>query len=239
MTVGRSENGSDDLWIGEMGLSARNGKTVDRRNEGGSEKNEIGVRNVFRKLTVSVDWIGAWIGVDRSVGRNSLGVDRSLFRFRCGVDRSLARERIGVGFEWIGVMFLECVELGSWADRSGSARFPSSASSLDRYWASEWIGAWLRRVVSGSELDRAVRVWEARACERGVETNWSENNDWNQFQSFLAYFSVKLKMFSVWPNFTAQPNARFSGNWFPEINFSRNKRSLRVKYFQVKIILEK
>ena len=27
MTVGRSENGSDDLWIGEMGLSARNGKT--------------------------------------------------------------------------------------------------------------------------------------------------------------------------------------------------------------------
>ena len=55
MTVGRSENGSDDLWIGKMGLSARNGKTVDRRNEGGSEKNEIGVRNMFRKLTVSVD----------------------------------------------------------------------------------------------------------------------------------------------------------------------------------------
>ena len=48
MTVGRSENGSDDLWIGEMGLSAKNGKRVDRRNEGGSEKNEIGVRNVFR-----------------------------------------------------------------------------------------------------------------------------------------------------------------------------------------------
>ena len=38
-----------------MGLSARNGETVDRRNEGGSEKNEIGVRNEFRKLTVSVD----------------------------------------------------------------------------------------------------------------------------------------------------------------------------------------
>ena len=139
-----------------------------------------------------------------------------------------------LGSEWIGVMFVECVELGSWADRSGSVRFPSSASSLDRYWASEWIGAWLRRVVSGSEcgseqwrLDRAVRVWEARACERGEETNWSENNDWNQFQSFLAYFSVKLKMFSVWPNFTAQPNTRFSGNWFPEINFSRNKRSLK------------
>ena len=61
-------------WIGEMRLSARNGKRVDRRNEGGSEKNErIGVRNGKRKLTVSVDWIGAWImsikcvGADRSV----------------------------------------------------------------------------------------------------------------------------------------------------------------------------
>ena len=231
-----SENGSDDLWIGEMGLSARNGETVDWRNEGGSEKNEIGVRNVFRKLTVSVDWIGAWIEVDRSgsewigvwVGIRSewIGADRSVGRNSLGVDRSLARERIGAGFEWIGVMFVDCVELRSWVDRSGSARFPSSASSLDRYWAIFRIGAWLRRVVSGSELDRAVRVWEARACERGEETNWSENNDWNQFQSFLAYFSVKLKMFSVWPNFTAQPNARFSENWFPEINFSRNKRSL-------------
>ena len=89
---------------------------------------------------------------------------------------------------------------------------------------------WFRRsegLTAQWRLDRAVRVWEARACERGMETNWSENNDWNQFQSFLAYFSVKLKMFLVWPNFTAQSNARFSGNWFPEINFSRNKRSLR------------
>ena len=56
MTVGRSENGSDDLWIGEMGLSARNGKTSKpEKLKNGSEKNEVGVRNVFRKLTVSVD----------------------------------------------------------------------------------------------------------------------------------------------------------------------------------------
>ena len=55
------------------------------------------------------EWIGVWVGIrsewigaDRSVGRNSLGVDRSL-----------ARERIGAGFEWIGVMFVECVGLGS------------------------------------------------------------------------------------------------------------------------------
>ena len=60
-------------------------------------------------------WSGSErIGVDRrDFRRNSLGVDRSLFRFRCGVDRSLARERIGAGFEWIEVMFVECVELGS------------------------------------------------------------------------------------------------------------------------------
>ena len=75
--------------------------------------------------------------MDRSVGRNSLGVDRSLFRFRCGVDRSLAREWIGAGFEWIGVMFVECVELGSllghFQDRS------LAASSRERIGV--WVGA--------------------------------------------------------------------------------------------------
>ena len=90
---------------------------------------------------------------------------------------------------------------------------------------------WFRRsegLTAQWRLDRAVRVWGAHACERGEETIWSENNDWNQFQSFLADFSVKLKTFSVWPNFTAQPNARFFENWFSKINFSQNKRSLRV-----------
>ena len=54
-----------------MRLSARNGKRVDRRNEGGSEKNErIGVRNGKRKLIVSVDWIGAWIVSVECVGAN-------------------------------------------------------------------------------------------------------------------------------------------------------------------------
>ena len=231
--MGRSENWSDDLWIGEMGLSARNGKTVDRRNESGSEKNEIGVRNGRRKLTMSVDWIGAWI-VSGSEWIGAIFVE--------------CLEWIGAwivsGSEWIGVIFVECVELGSWADRSGSERFSSSASSLDR----ERIGAWLRRawiVVrrcgwfplarcvgrSSEGLTEAVCVWETRACERGEEKIWSENNDWNQFQSFLADFSVKLKTFSVWPNFTEQPNALFSGNWFPKINFSQNKRSLSLFSF--------
>ena len=55
---------------------------------------------------------------------------------------------------------------------------------------------------SSEGLTEAVRVRETRACERGEENIWSENNDWNHFQSFLAEFSVKLKTFSVWPNFT-------------------------------------
>ena len=200
MTVGWSENGSDDLWIGEMGLSARNGKTVDRRNEGGSEKNEIGVRNVFRKLTVSVDWIGAWIGVDRSDFRNSWS-----------------------GSELVSFPVWSGSELGSWVDRSWVR---VAASRHERIGASESLAASRRERIGASESSACVR---ACACERVPEINWSENNDWIQFQSFLAYFPVKLKMFSVWPNFTAQPNARFSGNWFPEINFSRNKRSLKCK----------
>ena len=148
MTVGRSENGSDDLWIGEMGLSARNGKTVDRRNEGGSEKNEIGVRNVFRKLTVSVDWIGAWIGVDRSDFRNSWS-----------------------GSELVSFPVWSGLELGSWADRSldrsGSEWFSSSASSLDRERigvdrslaasSRERIG--VDRSLAASSLDRGASVW--------------------------------------------------------------------------------
>ena len=194
------------------------------------------------------EWIGVWVGIrlelgssgsewaDRSVARERIGVsgswaDRSDDRERivsgseCGswadrswvrVDRSdvrrLRRAWIVSGSEWIGTIFVECVELGSllghFSDRS------LAASSRER------IGAW--------QSSACVR---ARACERGEENNWSENNDWNQFQSFLAYFPVKLKMFSVWPNFTAQPNTRFSRNWFPEINFSRNKRSLRLSSF--------
>ena len=123
-------------------------------------------------------------------------------------------------------------------DRRRSARSRSWSTSIGAVPVTGEIAIVVRRcgwfrhsegLTAQWRLDRAVRVWEAHACERGEEINWSENNDWNQFQSFLAYFSVKLKMFSVWPNFTAQPNARFSENWFPEINFSRTKRSLSYK----------
>ena len=161
MTVGRSENGSDDLWIGEMGLSAKNGKTVDRRNwkwigeKWDRSEKRVQKTHHERRLNRSLDRTGSErIGVDRSVGRNSLGAgfewigvsgsecgswaDRErigagfewigvMFVSGSWANRSVARERIGAGFEWIGVMFVDCVGLGSWADRSGSARFPSSA----------------------------------------------------------------------------------------------------------------
>ena len=73
-------------------------------------------------------------------------MDRSLFRFRCGVDRSYDRERIGA---WIGVIFVECVELGSLlglgVDRS------LAASSRER------IG--VERSLAASSLDRGASVW--------------------------------------------------------------------------------
>ena len=81
---------------------------------------------------------------------------------------------------------------------------------------------------SSQALREVVHVWERSACEREEEKVWSENKDWKWFQSFLAEFSIKLEIFSVWPNLPCQPNALFSGKWFPNFIFSQNKRSLRL-----------
>ena len=69
-------------------------------------------------------------------------------------------------------------------DRRRSAQFRWPARS--RSWCVGWV------VLAQWRLDSVVKAWQSRACERGEETIWSENNDWNQFQSFLADFSVKL-----------------------------------------------
>ena len=78
-----------------------------------------------------VEWIGAWI-----VSRSELGS------------------------EWIRVIFVECVELGSWADRS------LAVSSLDRG-ASVWVvpfgsvcGSEQWRLDRGSACVRDSCVWE-------------------------------------------------------------------------------
>ena len=115
-----------------------------------------------------------WIGEkwDRSEKRkkkthHERRLNRSLDRERIGVDRSDFRRVLGVDREWIGVIFVECVELGSWADRSGSERFSSSASSLDRERigvdrslaasSRERIG--VDRSLAASSLDRGASVW--------------------------------------------------------------------------------
>ena len=163
MTVGRSEN-SDDLWIGEMGLSARNGKTVDRRNwkwigeKWDRSEKRVQKTHHERRLNRSLDRTGSErIGVDRSVGRNSLGA----------------------GFEWIGVSGSEC---GSWADRSerivsgselgssGSEWCSSTASGLDR----ERIG------VDRRDFRRVRRAWIVTGpfsgSELGCVESWADRS---------------------------------------------------------------
>ena len=103
-----------------MRLSARNGKRVDRRNEGGSEKNEwIGVRNGKRKLIVSIDWIRAWI-----VSVECVGADRSV---------DWIEAWIVLCVEWIRACFVECVE---WI----GACLWIGACFVE---CMEWIGAWI------------------------------------------------------------------------------------------------
>ena len=119
---------------------------------------------------------------------------------------------------------VECVDRGaSSADRdwemSGSKLGLVFAWCVDRsVWLSVWIGA--SQALCASE--RAA----SSACERGVENVWSENLGWNDFLLVLPYFTVKLKIFSVWPNLPSQPNMLFSGKWFPNFVWSQNKRTL-------------
>ena len=67
------------------------------------------------------------------------------------------------------------------------------------------------------------------------EMIWSEYLGWKSFPLVLAYFTVKLKIFSVWPNLPSQPNMLFSEKWFPNFDFSQNKRTLRLQFSLKKI----
>ena len=69
-------------------------------------------------------------------------------------------------------------------DRRRSAQFRWPARS--RSWCvgvggSGAVKAWRRSegLTEQCVCEGLVRVWGARACERGEETIWSENNDWN------------------------------------------------------------
>ena len=109
----------------------------------------------------------------------------------------------------------------SWSMSIGAVPVTGEIAIVVR-WCGSFRLAWC--VGRSSEaLREAVRVWERSACEREEEKVWSENKDWKWFQSFLAEFSIKLKIFSVWPNLPCQPNALFSEKWFPNFIFSQNK----------------
>ena len=180
----------------------RSVRGVDRsliRRVGGVDRSLFVDRNLFCRLR----------GVDRSDFLRVLGVDRSLFRRLCGVDRSLDRLKC-VGVEWIGAWLRRLRRAWIVVRRCGSFRL---ARCVGR---------------SSEALRDAVRVWERSACEREEEKVWSENMGWKWFPSFLASFSVKLKIFLVWPNLPCQPSTIFSGKWFPNFIFSQNKRSLNL-----------
>ena len=58
------------------------------------------------------------------------------------------------------------------------------------------------------------------------EILWSENENWIHFPPQKPYFTVKLKIFSVWPNLPNLPNMLFSRKWFLNSIWSQNKRTL-------------
>ena len=221
------------VWVGAVNWSD---ERVDHRNEvvsqkwkkSGSEKwgwigeNErIRVRNGKRKLTVRVDWIGAWIVSVECVGAN-WSVDW------IGTWIVLCVEWIGACFiecmEWIRACFVECVEwIGAWiVQMFGYVELGSWCIGVDHF---IWLGVWVG----------AVKLWERQcvsergsACEREMENVWSENLGWNWFPLVFAYFTVKLKIFLVWPNLPCQPNMLFSRKWFPNFAFSQNKRKCKL-----------
>ena len=114
---------------------------------------------------------------------------------------------------------ISCVRemgLSVWREGDGGARCVDRGLEL---------GAWsfFARCVDRS-LESSVCVecvWESR-----MENVWSENEDWNDFPPQKPYFTVKLKIFLVWPNLPDLPNILFSGKGFLNSIWSQNKWTL-------------
>ena len=181
-----------------------------------------------------------WIGEkwDRSEKRkkkthHERRLNRSLDRERIGVDRSDFRRVLGVDREWIGVIFVECVELGSWADRSGSElgcveswadRSGSKLGCVElgswcvgvggSLWLGVWVGAvkaWQRQCV----CERLVRVREGRKrFEVKITTEINFSRFWLIFRSNWKHFQFdRILQNNQMP-------------YFPEIDF---RKSISVK----------
>ena len=88
-------------------------------------------------------------------------------------------------------------------------------------------GSFFWSSVCGSDLGelcvRRVRVREQ------MGNVWSENENWIHFPPLKPYFTVKLKIFSVWPNLPDLPNMLFSEKWFLNFVWSQNKRTLNLE----------
>ena len=96
--------------------------------------------------------------------------------------------------------------------------------------ASEVEGCNLGAIRSRSRTAIWVRgviwVWSLSLFALSLEMVWSENFHFKPFPPQKPYFTVKLKIFSVWPNFPDLPNMLFSGKGFLNSVWSQNKRSL-------------
>ena len=207
-------------WIGEM--------RVDRRKMSGSVclHEWIGVRNGKRKLTVSVDWIKAWI-----VSVECVGADRSVDWIEAWI--VLCVEWIGACFvecvewiracfveclEWIGACFVNCVDwIGAWIFQMfgcvDCVELGLWCVGVDR---SIWLGVWVG----------AVKLWE-RQCmsKRGVRVRekWKtfEVKIWAEidFRWFWLILRSNWKYFQFDPIYHANQTCYFSENDF-RISFS-------------------
>ena len=84
-----------------------------------------------------------------------------------------------------------------------------------------WIGA--RFMVIGEVASSSLF---AISLSLSPEILWSENENWIHFPPQKPYFTVKLKIFLVWPNLPDLPNILFSGKGFLNSIWSQNKWTL-------------
>ena len=155
------------------------------------------------------DRLEKWVGLDWEMSRSDWEMSGSNWEMEKG--NSPCMERIG------------CVR------ENGLKRL-----AWGRWWSSVCVlglGAQSLELlcsVCGSELGELC-VHRVRVREQ-MENFWSENENWIHFLPQKPYFTVKLKIFSVWPNFPNLPNMLFSRKGFLNSVWSQNKWSLSNYY---------
>ena len=153
------------------------------------------------------------------------------------VRRSWVVSSLFVGSSFVGSLFVGrgfAVRglVGSWVRHSWVRGFAIVGSTISGWQSRRWCND--LNFLGSRSLSLCLRVspfsLSFSLCP-SPEIIWSENLGWKSFPLVLAYFTVKLKIFSVWPNLPSQPNMLFSEKWFPNFDFSQNKRTLKCIYF--------